>query len=262
MPCGTAVRYHGNDKRPMRAAGGRKENDVTRNADQPDIGESNTLNSDADKTGADTSAALFRDAPTAASDPQASHSARSSRMAAFIAVVAVCVILDRVSKLAALRYLADGRRISVLGNVLGLKLLFNPGASLGMGSGATPVIAVLACAACVLLCVAAWRTESTAWTVALALCCAGALGNLIDRVYYATGVLNGKVVDFIDYGWSIGNVADVELFVAAVVVVVLVLADVPYATRHKESASDADGGGDGTPDGSLADSSQREGGAA
>ncbi|WP_455676655.1 signal peptidase II [Pseudoscardovia suis] len=179
----------------------------------------------------------------------------------FIAVIAVCVILDRVSKLAALRYLADGRRVSVLGNVLGLKLLFNPGASLGMGSGATPAIALLACAACILLCVAAWRTESMAWTVALALCCAGALGNLIDRVYYATGVLNGKVVDFIDYGWSIGNVADVELFVAAVVVVVLVLADVPYAARRKKPADDGDGG-DVMLDGSHADFPQREGGAA
>lgn len=236
---------------------------MARTADQPDTGKLDPITLDTDKPDTDTSdVAKSRDTSFTAGDPQASHSTCSSRTAVFIAVIAVCVILDRVSKLAALRYLADGRRVSVLGNVLGLKLLFNPGASLGMGSGATPVIALLACAACILLCVAAWRTESMAWTVALALCCAGALGNLIDRVYYATGVLNGKVVDFIDYGWSIGNVADVELFVAAVVVVVLVLADVPYAARHKKPASDTDGSGDGMPDGSHVDSSQREGGAA
>lgn len=236
---------------------------MARTADQPDTGKLAPITLDADKPDTDTSdAAKSRDTSFTAGDPQASHSTCSSRLAVFIVVIAVCVILDRVSKLAALRYLADGRRVSVLGNVLGLKLLFNPGASLGMGAGATPAIALLACVACILLCVAAWRTESMAWTVALALCCAGALGNLIDRVYYATGVLNGKVVDFIDYGWSIGNVADVELFVAAVVVVVLVLADVPYAARRKKPADDGDGGGDGMLDGSHADSSQREGGAA
>lgn len=164
---------------------------------------------------------------------------RGARVAAFLLVLALCVIADRVTKLAALRYLADGRRVSVLGGVLGLKLLFNPGASLGMGSGATPAIAVLAFAACVLLCVAAWRTTSMAWTVALSLCCAGALGNLIDRVYYATGVLDGKVVDFIDYGWSIGNVADVELFIAAVVVVILVVRDVPFGAHKGDDAEDS-----------------------
>lgn len=236
---------------------------MARTADQSDTGKLPPITLDVDKPDTDTSdAAKSRDTLLTAGDPLASHSTRSSRAAVFIAVIAVCVILDRVSKLAALRYLADGRRVSVLGNVLGLKLLFNPGASLGMGSGATPAIALLACAACILLCVAAWRTESMAWTIALALCCAGALGNLIDRVYYATGVLNGKVVDFIDYGWSIGNVADVELFVAAVVVVVLVLADVPYAARRKKPADDGEGSGDRMLNGSHADSSQREGGAA
>ena len=157
-------------------------------------------------------------------------------MAVFFAVAAVCVILDRLSKLAALRHLADGRRVNLLGDVLGLRLLFNPGASLGMGSGSTQVIAVLAIVACVVLCVAAWHTTSIAWTLALSMCCAGALGNLIDRVYYATGVLDGKVVDFIDYGWSIGNVADIELFIAAVLIVALVCADVPFSQAWRHGA--------------------------
>ena len=44
----------------------------------------------------------------------------------------------------------------------------------------------------------------------------GALGNLIDRVMYADGFLDGKVVDFLNYGWSVGNVADIYLVVAGV----------------------------------------------
>ena len=40
---------------------------------------------------------------------------------------------------------------------------------------------------------------------------------------YADGFLDGKVVDFLNYGWSVGNVADIYLVVAGVVLVILIL---------------------------------------
>ena len=64
----------------------------------------------------------------------------------------------------------------------------------------------------------------------------GAAGNVIDRIAYADGFLNGKVVDFIDYGWSVGNVSDIFLCVACVYAVVLVLLDVPF--RHASDIAD------------------------
>lgn len=51
------------------------------------------------------------------------------------------------------------------------------------------------------LAVAGVRTVSMKWSVAISFAFAGALGNLIDRVMYADGFLNGKVVDFLNYGW-------------------------------------------------------------
>ena len=39
---------------------------------------------------------------------------------------------------------------------------------------------------------------------------------------------NGKVVDFLDYGWSVGNVADIFLMVAGVGIVVTILCNVPF----------------------------------
>ena len=53
--------------------------------------------------------------------------------------------------------------------------------------------------------------------------------NLIDRVVYADGFLNGKVVDFINYGWSVGNVADILLVGAGIAVVVLLVLGVPFS---------------------------------
>lgn len=60
---------------------------------------------------------------------------------------------------------------------------------------------------------------------------AGALGNLIDRVMYAEGFLNGKVVDFLNYGWSVGNVADIFLMVAGVAAVVLLFVGEPFSQK-------------------------------
>ena len=95
-------------------------------------------------------------------------------------------------------------------------------------------ISLLALAACVLLCVAAIRTISMAWTIVLSVAFSGALGNLIDRVAYADGFLNGKVVDFLNYGWSVGNVADIFLVGAGVAVVVLLMMGVPFSRSDLE----------------------------
>ena len=94
------------------------------------------------------------------------------------------------------------------------------------------------------------------WTVALALAFSGAVGNLIDRVIHAEGLLDGKVVDFLDYGWSVGNVADVYLVVAGIGIALLIIANVPLtdqrrALRHARyvTSEHADGDGDGGPTG-------------
>ena len=83
--------------------------------------------------------------------------------------------------------------------------------------------------ACVLLVVGALKTVRLAWTVVLSVAFSGALGNLIDRVVYADGFLNGKAVDFINYGWSVGNVADILLVGAGIAVVVLLVLGVPFS---------------------------------
>lgn len=125
--------------------------------------------------------------------------------------------------------MGDGRSYRVIDGVLSFTLVRNPGASLGLGSGFTWVISVLAMAACVVIVVLGLRTTSKAWAAALGCAFAGALGNLVDRVSYADGFLNGKVVDFINYGWSVGNVADIFLTIAGVGIVVMILLNVPFA---------------------------------
>ena len=154
-----------------------------------------------------------------------------ARVAVFACVAVVALIVDQLTKLWALDALGDGRTIPVIPGLLSFTLVRNPGASLGFGSGSTWMISLLAIVACVALAVLAVRTISLGWTVALSFAFAGAFGNLIDRVAYADGFLNGKVVDFLNYGWSVGNVADVYLVVAGVVIVVMLLTNVPFSQK-------------------------------
>jgi len=167
-----------------------------------------------------------------------------TRVAVFACVSAVALIADQLTKAWAMAALSDGQSIRVIPGLLSLTLVRNPGASLGMGSGATWVMA------CVALVVLGIRTISTKWTVALSFAFAGALGNLIDRVMYADSFLNGKVVDFLNYGWSVGNVADVYLVVAAVVLVVLILIGEPFSQKEldEKSAHIADSSSDSEAD--------------
>lgn len=157
-----------------------------------------------------------------------------TRAAVFALIVFIGVVLDRITKLWALSALGGGKNIEVFPHLLSLTLVRNPGASFGLGSSFTWVISVLACAACGAMVAAIKRTKSLYWTIALALAFAGAFGNLIDRAQYAEGFLNGKVVDFINYGWSVGNVADIELMFAGIAVIVLILIGIPLLEHADE----------------------------
>ena len=160
------------------------------------------------------------------------------RAAVFALIVFAGVALDRITKIWALATLSDGRKVEILPRLLSLTLVRNPGASFGLGSSFTWVISILACAACGAMIAVLKRTKSLYWTFALALAFAGAFGNLIDRAQYADGFLDGKVVDFINYGWSVGNVADIELFVAALYIVLLVFVGLPLVEKSDNTIKD------------------------
>ncbi len=107
----------------------------------------------------------------------------------------------------------------VLGSLFRLTLSYNPDAALNLsfGGGSRPLFAVIAIVALGALFFMYRRTQSEAAlrAVALALVAGGALGNLLDRLRSARGV-----VDFIDLGvgdtrFYTFNVADVGVTIGA-----------------------------------------------
>ncbi|KAA8816893.1 signal peptidase II [Bifidobacterium vespertilionis] len=154
------------------------------------------------------------------------------RVAVFACVAVAALAIDQITKALALAHLSETQSVRVIPGLLSLRLVHNPGASLGMGAGATWLISLFAMAASAVLLVMGMRTVSTRWSALLGLAFAGAVGNLIDRIAYADGFLNGKVVDFLDYGWSIGNVADIFLMAAGIGIVVLIFLGVPFSQKE------------------------------
>lgn len=131
-----------------------------------------------------------------------------------LAVGAIVLALDQVTKLLALARLSPGLPVSVVDGVLALTLVLNPGLAFGMLGAVPPgwrwVVALLSLAAlCALGVLALQLLPGGGWgaAFALGLIFGGAVGNLFDRWRF------GAVVDFIDvywktYHWPAFNVAD------------------------------------------------------
>lgn len=141
-----------------------------------------------------------------------------------LAVTAIAVLLlDQLSKAVALAVLTPGVRVPAIGDLLGWRLIFNPGAAFSFGTGVTWVFTLVMALVSVGVMVAARRIGSRVWALALGALLGGALGNLVDRLAREPGFAVGHVVDFIDYGVFIGNVADIAIVGAAIGMVVLTL---------------------------------------
>ncbi len=139
-------------------------------------------------------------------------------------LAALVLVVDQLTKLWAESTLTVGERSPVIGDLLGLVLIHNPGAALSLATGLTWVLTLVAIAVVVVIVRFARRLGSRAWAVALGLLLGGALGNLGDRLFREPGFARGHVVDFIAYGdWFVGNVADIAIVVAAGLIVLLSL---------------------------------------
>ena len=153
---------------------------------------------------------------------------------ALIAITAYAI--DVVTKIVAVAEIEPGQRIEVLGPVLSLTMVRNPGAAFSTGTGLTIGLSVLSI--CVLAAVLwfARRIGSPLWALGLGALAGGVGGNLTDRLLRSPGPLEGHVVDFLALpNWPVFNFADIFINVAAVTIVVQSLRGVRLdGTRDRE----------------------------
>ncbi|MDQ6714693.1 MAG: signal peptidase II [Actinomycetota bacterium] len=157
--------------------------------------------------------------------PPAPARRRKGRLVGLLTAAAlVTYATDQSSKVWAVAALTDAPPRRLVGSVLQLELIRNPGAAFSLGTGSTWLLTVIAAIVLVVVIRTSRRIGSVGWAWALGLLLGGALGNLTDRMVREPGVGRGHVVDFIDYnGWFIGNVADIAIVGAAILIALLAL---------------------------------------
>jgi signal peptidase II len=159
---------------------------------------------------------------------------RNRRLRVFVFGLALLVLVaDQITKLWAVSALARGRTISVIGELLQFRLLYNPGAAFSIGEGFTWVFTAAAAVIVVVITIVAWRVRSPGWGLGLGLVLGGAATHLLDRLFREPGFARGRVVDFIDYaGLFVGNVADIAIVLGAAVLAVMSLRGVRMDGRR------------------------------
>lgn len=132
------------------------------------------------------------------------------------------VVIDQATKIWALRALTPGESVPVIGELIQLTIIRNPGAAFSIGNQATWLLTLVAVVVLAVVLGSLRRLGHLGWALCLGLLLGGAVGNLVDRLVREPGVGRGHVVDFIDYGGLfIGNVADIAIVVAAVTIALL-----------------------------------------
>lgn len=162
------------------------------------------------------------------------------------AVAALLWAIDLITKNLVVADLEGKEPKPILGGLIYLQVIRNPGAAFSMATGMTWVLALVAIGVVIAIVWISRRLRSVGWAIGLGLVLAGALGNLTDRFFREPGPLRGHVVDFISAfapngeGFAIFNIADSAICVGGALIVLLSLLGKDYdgtSSRGKKKES-------------------------
>jgi signal peptidase II len=197
----------------------------------------------ADEPDTDTAAGV-EDGSTSDDDSAAEPAVKRRRtIPILLAVAALALLLDVISKLIVVATLSDRGPVRLPGGFLYLTLLRNSGAAFSIGESQTWLFTIIAVAVVVAILRVSRRLRSVPWACALGLLLGGALGNLGDRIFRAPGLFRGHVVDFVQfptfpivhYDFPVFNLADSAIVVGGCLMVLLSFLGIqPDGTRHQE----------------------------
>ena len=143
--------------------------------------------------------------------------------------------VDLITKLLVQRTMTLYQQVDIIGSYVRLTYIHNPGAAFGIevGEHSRYIFLFLSLLALFALAAMYWVTpaKDRVRLASIALICAGALGNLLDRVRSSAGV-----VDFLDVGvgdlrWPVFNVADIAVTTGAIFLALSLWREEQQATR-------------------------------
>jgi signal peptidase II len=130
-------------------------------------------------------------------------------------ITALVVLIDQTAKVIVLNTMYLGQSIPLIGDWLRLTFTENPGMAFGITFGPRALVTILSLIATALIIIYMVTVRRAPWNYRASLCLilGGAIGNIIDRVFY--GVLLGydtffvgRVVDFIHVNMWRGYIAE------------------------------------------------------
>jgi signal peptidase II len=155
------------------------------------------------------------------------------KAAFFFGVVATSLALDLATKQFVSHALPPGEQIPVVGDYFSLLLIQNPGVAFGieLGPYGQWIMIALSFMALGLLGMMYRATPATDRTrlMAMALIWGGAIGNMIDRVRSARGVVDFLVFQYGDWQSPVFNVADVAVTSGAILLALALWQEEPRA---------------------------------
>lgn len=163
-----------------------------------------------------------------------------SREWIIVALAALVVLLDQLTKAAVMQYLTPGvpwNPISFLEPIVALNYVTNTGVVFGLFPQMGRVAAFITPTIVILLVVLYRRFAVRHWLlpVCLGMQLGGAFGNLVDRLRF------GHVVDFIDFKiWPVFNLADSCIVIGGILLAFLLLREQPRQEDCSAAQAPAD----------------------
>ncbi len=183
------------------------------------------------------------------------------------------VIIDQVSKLLVKGFsipvldfhfsgMYPGQRIPIIGNFFRLTFIENPGMAFGFDPGAHMKLWIslfsLVASIGLLIYLFLIRNKKLSLRLSIAFILGGAVGNLIDRMFYGifyhyAPLFYGRVVDFLDFDffkfnlfgrsfnrWPVFNFADASVTIGVLILIIFYRSAKP---TEKEETAESDEGG-------------------
>ncbi len=163
------------------------------------------------------------------------------RLGAFAGTALVILAVDILTKVVVQQTLRIGHSIPIFGDFFRLTYIHNPGAAFGLHLGPYSRFIFLALAFVALgVLVVMYRhtpADDRLRLFAIGAIAGGALGNVIDRIRSAEGV-----VDFLDIGignlrWPVFNIADTAVTIGAILLLASLWAEDRHRDREKSGSS-------------------------
>jgi signal peptidase II len=134
-------------------------------------------------------------------------------------IVVIILSLDRITKFLVTKDLILNQPVPVIKGIFNLTLIHNRGAAFGILKNQTLFLTFTSLFAIILIYFNLRGNKHSKLSIlSLSLILAGAIGNLIDRLFF------GYVIDFLDFQvWPVFNVADSSITIGAILLAWFIL---------------------------------------